>query len=407
VNTAGDDTLPAVGHPLEGIKVLELSNFIAGPFCGAQLADLGADVIKIEQPGVGDASRRSPPLVKGGDGAGFMTLNRGKRSIALDLKSDLGRAAFMRLAATADVLVENMRPGTMRDLGIDEPTLRPLNPRLVYCSISGFGQTGPWSQRAGQDLIAQAMSGLMSITGEPGGAPVKCGVPVADLTTALFSALSITSALYERDRSGKGQYLDLSLFESALALGVWETALYFATGEVAGPLGSAHRASAPYQAFACADGHITLGATTPANWRNGCGALGLDHLIEDPRFATPTARKQNEHELAALIEAVTVTQPRAYWQRLMDEGGVPCGPILGYDETLAAEHTLARGMVAEVEHPTAGPSRLVASPIHMDRTPPRRPRPAPLLGQHSHEVLREVGLDDTELARLVESGALH
>jgi crotonobetainyl-CoA:carnitine CoA-transferase CaiB-like acyl-CoA transferase len=393
--------------PLDGVKVLELSNFIAGPFCGAQLADLGADVIKVEQPGVGDASRRSPPLVNGGDGAGFMTLNRGKRSIALDLKSDLGRAAFMKLAAKADVLVENMRPGTMRDLGIDEPTLRPLNAGLVYCSISGFGQTGPWSQRAGQDLIAQAMSGLMSITGELGGAPVKCGVPVADLTTALYSALSITAALYERNRSGQGQYLDLSLFESALALGVWETALYFATGEVAGPLGSAHRASAPYQAFACADGYITLGATTPSNWRNGCKALGLEHLIDDPRFATPTARKENEKVLAALIEAVTVTQPRAHWQRLMDEGGVPCGPILGYDETLAAEHTIARGMVGEVEHPTAGPSRIVASPIHMSRTPPRRPRPAPLLGQHSREVLREVGLDDREIDRLAESGALH
>jgi crotonobetainyl-CoA:carnitine CoA-transferase CaiB-like acyl-CoA transferase len=395
-----------VPAPLDGIKVLELANFIAGPFCGAQLADLGADVVKVEQPGVGDASRRSPPIVADADGAGFMTLNRGKRSIALDLKSEPGRAAFMKLAGSADVLVENMRPGTMRDLGIDEPTLRPLNPRLVYCSISGFGQTGPWSDRAGQDLIAQAMSGLMSITGEPGGAPVKCGVPVADLTTALYAALSITSALYERQRSGLGQYLDLSLFESALALGVWETALYFATGEVAGPLGSAHRASAPYQAFACADGYITLGATTPSNWRNGCRALGLDHLVEDPRFVTPTARKRNEKELAALIEAVTITQPRAHWQRLMDEGGVPCGPILGYDETLAQEHTLARGMVAEVEHPKAGRGRIVASPIHMDRTPPRRPRPAPLLGQHGRDVLTEAGLSEAEIADLAGAGAL-
>jgi formyl-CoA transferase len=322
-----------------------------------------------------------------GDGAGFMTLNRGKRSVALDLKPEAGRAAFLRLARSADVLIENMRPGTTRDLGIDDAALRPLNPRLVYCSISGFGQTGPWNRRAGLDLIAQAMSGLMSITGEPGGAPVKCGAPVVDLATAVYGALSIVSALYERERSGLGQYLDLSLFECGLALGVWESALYFATGEVAGPLGSAHRSSAPYQAFRCADGHITFGATTPPNWRGACRVLGLDELVDDPRFATPTARKQNEPELVGLIEAVTRTRPRAHWQALMDAAGVPCGPILRYDEALAAEHTQARGMIGEVDHPRAGRGRIVASPIHMARTPPRRPRPAPLLGQHGRDLL--------------------
>jgi formyl-CoA transferase len=391
--------------PLEGIKVLEIANFIAGPFCGAQLADLGADVIKVEQPGVGDHSRKSPPVING-DGAGFMTLNRGKRSLALDLKSEAGRAAFLRLARTADVLIENMRPGTTRDLGIDDATLRPLNARLVYCSISGFGQTGPWSQRAGLDLIAQAMSGLMSITGEPGGAPVKCGAPVADLATAVYGALSIVSALYERERSGLGQYLDLSLFECGLALGVWESSLYFATGEVAGPLGSAHRASAPYQAFRCADGHITFGATTPPNWRGACRVLGLDELVDDPRFATPTARKQNEKQLAGLIEAVTLTRPREHWQALMDEAGVPCGPILRYDEALAAEHTQARGMIGEVDHPRAGRSRIVASPIHLARTPPRRPRPAPLLGQDGRDVLAEAGLGPAEIDDLLAKGVL-
>ena len=394
-----------MASPLDGIKVLEVTNFIAGPCCGAQLADLGADVIKVEQPGLGDHSRRSPPVVNG-DGAGFMTLNRGKRSIALDLKSDLGRAAFLRLARAADVLIENMRPGTTRDLGIDDATLRPLNPRLIYCSVSGFGQTGPWSQRAGLDLIAQAMSGLMSITGTPGGAPVKCGAPVADLATALYGALSIVSALYERERSGRGQYLDLSLFESGLALGVWESALYFATGEVAGPLGSAHRSSAPYQAFRCADGHITFGATTPSNWRGVCRVLGLEDLVDEPRFSTPTGRKQNEKELAGLIEAVTITRPRQHWQALMDQAGVPCGPILRYDEALAAEHTRARGMIGEVEHPRAGRSRIVASPIHMARTPPRRPSPAPLLGQHGRDVLAEAGFDAAEIDDLLEKGAL-
>jgi formyl-CoA transferase len=394
-----------VASPLDGIKVLEVTNFIAGPFCGAQLADLGADVIKVEQPAVGDHSRRSPPVIAG-DGAGFMTLNRGKRSVALDLKSELGRGAFLRLVQSADVLIENMRPGTTRDLGIDDAALRPLNRRLIYCSISGFGQTGPWSQRAGLDLIAQAMSGLMSITGTPGGPPVKCGAPVADLATALYGALSIVAALYERERSGLGQHLDLSLYESALSLGVWESALYFSTGEVAGPLGSAHRSSAPYQAFRCADGHITFGATTPANWRGACRALGLEKLIDDPLFANPTARKQNERELAELIEAVTATRPREHWQALMDEAGVPCGPILKYDEALAAEHTHARGMVGEVDHPRAGRSRVVASPIHMARTPPRRPHPAPLLGQHGRAVLAEAGLGPDEIDALLAGGAL-
>ncbi|HEY3111769.1 MAG TPA: CoA transferase [Chloroflexota bacterium] len=390
--------------PLTGICVLELTNFMAGPFCCTQLADLGADVVKVEQPGVGDHSRKSPPLVNGGDGAGFLVLNRNKRSLALNLKAPAGKAAFRRLAERADVLVENMRPGTMDDLGLGPAELTALNPRLIFCSISGFGQSGPWRDRAGLDLIAQAASGLMSITGEPGGAPVKAGVPIADLTTGLYAALSILAALRERDRSGRGQTIDLSLFESALALGVWETGLYFATGEVAEPLGSAHRASAPYQAFRCADGYITIGATTPANWPAGCSALGLDDLIDDPRFNTPTARKRNEKELAALIEAVTSRRPRAHWQRLMDEAGVPASPIYRYDEALAAPQTQARGLVAEVEHPRVGRYRLVASPIRLGRTSPGRPKPAPLLGQHSRELLLEAGLRTDEVDELIAGG---
>jgi formyl-CoA transferase len=292
----------------------------------------------------------------------------------------------------------------MDDLGLGPAELTALNPRLIFCSISGFGQSGPWRNRAGLDLIAQAASGLMSITGEPGGAPVKAGVPIADLTTGLYAALSILAALRERDRSGRGQTIDLSLFESALALGVWETGLYFATGEVAEPLGSAHRASAPYQAFRCADGYITIGATTPANWPAGCSALGLDDLIDDPRFNTPTARKRNEKELAALIEAVTSRRPRAHWQRLMDEAGVPASPIYRYDEALAAPQTQARGLVAEVEHPRVGRYRLVASPIRLGRTSPGRPKPAPLLGQHSRELLLEAGLRTDEVDELIAGG---
>ncbi|TAK24610.1 MAG: CoA transferase [Chloroflexota bacterium] len=394
-----------MSHPLAEVRVLELTNFIAGPFCGCQLADLGADVIKIETPGAGDHARRNPPIVAG-DGAAFFALNRGKRSVALDLKDRRGRAAFLRLVETADVLIENMRPGAMADLGIDAETVRSINPRLIYCSISGFGQTGPWSSRAGLDLIAQAASGIMSITGEPGGAPVKCGIPVADLATALYGALAITAALRARDETGVGQTIDLSLFESALALGVWETAQYFATGEVAEPLGSGHRSSAPYQAFRCVDGYITLGAVTPASWHGVCVALGEEHLEKDSRFDTVVKRKSRERELAEILEAVTITMPRDHWQTRLGEAGVPSGPIYRYDEALATDHVRERGMVATVDHPRAGEVRMVASPIHFGGTPTRRPAAAPILGQHGHEVFQEIGMSDGDIAALVSAGVL-
>jgi crotonobetainyl-CoA:carnitine CoA-transferase CaiB-like acyl-CoA transferase len=390
---------------LEGFRVLELTNFMAGPFCGMQLADLGADVVKVEQPGVGDHGRRNPPIV-GGDGAAFQSLNRGKRSLALNLKAPAGRQALLRLVERADVLIENFRPGTMADLELDEPRLRRLNPGLVYCSISGFGQTGPWREKAGLDLIAQATSGLMSITGQPGGAPVKCGVPVADLTTGLYAALSISAALVARARSGVGQHVDVSLYESALSLAVWESQLYWTTGEVSEPLGSAHRSTAPYQAFGCADGYVTIGAATPANWVGCCRVLGLTELVEDDRFATAPARKANERELAELIEAVTRTRPRAHWQAALEDAGVPCGPIARIDEVLGGEQTLAREMVAEVDHPTAGRRKLLASAIHTTPTPPRRPSPAPRLGEHSRAVLAEAGLPAPEIEALVAAGVV-
>jgi len=392
-----------VSGPLAGLRVLELTNFIAGPFCGCLLSDLGADVIKVEIPGVGDHARVQPPIV-GGDGVGFMALNRGKRSLALNIKRDAGREVFLRLVDSGDALIENMRPGTLADLGLAPDALMARNPGLIVCSLSGFGQTGPWSERAGLDLIAQAMSGIMSITGEPGGAPVKCGVPVADQVSALYGALSITAAAHERARSRRGQHIDLSLFECALSLGVWETAAYFGTGIVPGPIGSAHRAAAPYQAFRCADGYITFGAVTPASWHGACVALGLEHLEHDPGYATIADRKLREIELASQIEDVTVQRPRAYWQGRLEMAGVPCGPILRYDETLATDHTVAREMVGEFTHPRAGSMRAVASPVKMGRTAVRRPSAAPLLGEHSREILQEIRIGDEEIARLIDIG---
>ncbi|OLC11532.1 MAG: CoA transferase, partial [Chloroflexi bacterium 13_1_40CM_68_15] len=313
-------------YALAGVRVLELTNFMAGPYCGMLLADMGADVIKVENPKGGDFTRLAGPFVDG-HAAGFMAVNRNKRSLALDLKSARGREVFLRLVKTSDVVVENLRPGTLDDLGVGYSVLAQANPRIILSSTSGFGQTGPYKDRAALDLIVQGMSGLMSITGEEGRPPVKVGVPLADLSAALFAAYAILAALRVRDRDGTGQQIDVSLLESAIALEAWETSGYFATGQVPKPLGSAHRINAPYQAVRTSDGYVTIGATTPANWRGFAAALGLEDLEKDGRFATGPLRRKNYRELASLIEEVTVTKPSEHWYRLLERAGVPCGVL--------------------------------------------------------------------------------
>jgi len=398
-------TVSNASPPLHGIRVLELANFMAGPYCAMLLADLGADVIKVENPEGGDYSRATPPFLDG-ESAGFIALNRNKRSLALNLKHPQGRDIFLKLADRADVVIENFRPGTTRDLGIDYETLSARNPRLIYCAVSGYGQTGPYSHRPGLDLIIQGMSGLMSITGEPGRPPVKVGVPVADLTAALFAANAIQAALIARQRTGLGQYIDISLLEAAVALEVWEMASYFATGEVPGPLGSAHRVSAPYQAFRTADGYITVGATTARHWTIFCQVLGLEHLEKDPRFATLAARKANEKVLAELIEEVTRTQPSEYWYRQFEEAGIPCGVINTIDRVVADEHLQARGFIVDLPHPTLGRVRVTGSPLHFSRTPVRLDWAGPRLGQHTAEVLAELGYGLEDVARLEAAGVI-
>ncbi|HLH74073.1 MAG TPA: CoA transferase [Chloroflexota bacterium] len=392
--------------PLAGIRVLELANFMSGPFCGLQLADMGADVIKVEPPGTGDNGRLNVPYLPGGDGAGFHALNRNKRSLALNLKTPEGKQIFRRLVRTADVVLENFRPGTMDDLQLGEAILRSENPGLILCHISGFGQTGPYRERAGLDLIAQGMSGLMSITGEPEGAPVKVGVPISDLATALYAAYSIVCLLFERQKTGQGRTLDLSLFETDLALEVWETAGYFANGETPGKLGSAHRASAPYQAFRTRDGYITVGAGAPRLWTATCEVLGRPDLIDDPRFVSMAARKRNEAELAALIESILIQDDSATWIERFDRAGVPCGVINTVPQALNDPQTTARGIIAEVDHPKAGRIKLVASPIHISgETLPVR-RPAPMLGEHGVEILESLGWSRNEIASLIEGKIL-
>lgn len=392
-------------YPLSGLRVFEMTNFIAGPYCGMILADLGADVVKVENPASGDFSRATSPFMEG-ESAGFMALNRNKRSLAVNLKHPEGRDLFLRLARDADVVIENFRPGTVKDLGVDYEAVRALNPGVIYASVSAFGQTGPYGERAGLDLIVQGMSGLMSITGEEGGPPIKPGVPIADLAAALYAANAIQAAYIHKLKTGEGQFIDVSLFEAAVALEVWETSGYWANGVVPQPLGSAHRTSAPYQAFKTSDGYITLGATTPSNWRACCEVLGAPELEHDPRFEVNAARKARQDELAVIIEAVTIHRPADYWYRRFEEAGVPCGVLQRIDQVVEDPHLLAREFIREVAHPKLGKVRVTGSPIHYSATPVRLERAGPLLGEHTVELLTQAGLADTDIARLEAVGAI-
>ena len=388
--------------PLAGIRVVEVGNFMAGPFCTMQLADLGADVVKVENPASGgDEVRHTAPFLENGESSNFARLNRNKRSLALDLKAPDGKQVFRDLVRRSDVVVENLRPGTMADLELDYQRLAKLNPGLVYVAASGWGQDGPYSHLAGLDIMAQGMSGLMSITGEPGGDPVKVGVPVADLVCALYGALACVSALRARERDGRGQLIDVSLFESGVSLEVWEAGRYFGSGEVPGPLGSAHQTSAPYQAVRAADGFFTIGATSMRNWEAFCRALGHPEWLEDERFRDNPSRHRNRAQLIPLVEAITVTRPRAHWIGALQAAGVPCGAIQRYDEVAADPHLAARGFFWD-----AGGVRQVGNPMRFQKTPVRRDHAGPRLGEHSAEVLRELGRTPEQVADLRARGVI-
>jgi formyl-CoA transferase len=388
---------------LEGLRVLDITQVMAGPFCAMLLADLGADVVKVEPP-AGDSTRQMPGAV-GADSPSFNALNRGKRSIVLNLKTPEGRATFTRLARSTDILIENYRPGVMDGLGLGYAALSLLNPRLIYASISGYGQTGPDRRKGGFDLIAQGVSGIMSITGEPGGPPVKAGVPLTDLSAGLFALVGILAAVEHRHRSGAGQQVDASLVDAGVALSVWEATEYFSGVGLPTALGSAHRMIAPYQAIRCADGYITLGAANERLFRRLCEVLGHPEWSEQSEFADSTSRVLNRQRLTDRIEDITIASPRSHWLALLEANDIPCGPINNYAQVFADPQVVARAMVVQTEHPTLGRLNTLGSAIKMSATPPDVSRRAPQLGEHTDDVLREVGFSSSEIAALRRSGA--
>jgi len=391
--------------PLAGVKVLELAQIMAGPTCGLMLADLGADVIKVERvPGGDDTRRMDRPSVKG-ESASFMAMNRNKRGIALNLKLPAAQGALKRMAARADVVTENYRKGTMEKLGLGYEALRAVNPAIIYCSISGYGRTGPYAEKGGYDLIAQGMSGLMGVTGEAGRAPVKSGGPVCDINAGLLGALGVVSAYVHRLKTGEGQLIDTSLFEAGIQQLYWQAAIHFATGEVPGPTGSAHILSAPYQAFRAADGWLNIGGANQANWERMCRVLGARDWLEDPRFRSNAERMKNLDALVPLMNARLKDRKVDELIEALEAEGVPSGRINSIADVAADPQALAREMVVELEHPRAGRTRALGLPIKLSRTPGKVSRPAPVLGQHTREVLEEFGFSRAEIDSLVGSGA--
>jgi crotonobetainyl-CoA:carnitine CoA-transferase CaiB-like acyl-CoA transferase len=392
--------------PLAGVRVLDVSQVMAGPYACMLLGDLGADVIKIEPPGTGDQTRGSMGFkMKGADSMGFLNMNRNKRSVALNLKSEAGRAVMLRLVKDADILIENYRPGAMKRLGLGYDDVKHINPRLVYTSISGFGQTGPWADRPGFDLMAQAMSGVMSVTGYPGGPPVKAGVPVADIGCALFAIYATLAAYIGAKASGQGQYIDAALFDSALAFSIWDISDYWGTGAPPQPLGTANKMTAPYQAMASSDGYFVMGANNQKLWEKLCTLMDRRELLSDPRFSTIALRLGNRAALQEELERTFRQRTKDEWVELLLAAGIPAGPILTYPEAFEGEHGRARRMRMEIDHPIEGKVPNIGFAVKLSGTPQQVRRHPPLLGEHTTEVLDELGIGPEEQARLQAQGA--
>ncbi len=393
--------------PLKDVRVIDLTHVMAGPTCTLMLADMGADVIKVEKIPDGDDTRRSVPPKVGDQSAAFMMMNRNKRGIALDLKTQGGKDILKRLVRDADVVVENYRPGTMAKLGFDYEALRAANPGLIYCALSGFGRTGPYGHRGGFDLVAQAMSGLMSMTGEgPGRAPVKCGAPVTDITCGILAALGIVAAYTHRLKTGEGQMVDTSLIEAGIIQTYWQSAIALATGEAPGPMGSAHPLNAPYQAFETADGWIVIGGSNQRNWLRTLEALDARHLADDPRFKTNQDRMAHLPDLEEALAPFFKQGESADLLARFEKSGVPAGPVYDVLQMQADPQVRARAMVTTVDHASEGQVETIGLPIKFSKTPGKLRFGAPLYGQHTRDVLSEIGIDDQALDQLLAEGAV-
>jgi glutaryl-CoA transferase len=392
--------------PLTGITVVDLTRVLAGPYCTMLLGDMGAEVIKIERPDGGDDTRAFGPPYLNGESAMFLAINRNKQSITLNLKQAEAKRVLSKLIERADVLVENFRPGTMANLGFDYAAVRTLNPRIIYCSISGFGQTGPYADRGGYDTIAQAMSGIMSATGHPDMPPAKAGVPIADIGTGMFAAFGIVCAYIARLRTGEGQLVDTSLLDTSIALSLVESATFLAGGELPGPLGSTHRRNAPHGAFRVNDGYIAIAADSAHFWKRFCQIMGLEALLDDPRFKTNADRVANKQLLQDMIEQVTTTRAGSYWLEKLEAAEIPCGPVNSYAAVFKDPQVRAREMLMEVEHPVAGRVQMTGLNVKLTSTPPAIQRPAPTLGQHTRAVLHRLGYQDEALDQLKAAGAI-
>jgi crotonobetainyl-CoA:carnitine CoA-transferase CaiB-like acyl-CoA transferase len=391
--------------PLAGLKVIELAHIMAGPVCGQLLADMGADVIKVEKVPGGDDTRRMVPPEIDGESAAFMILNRNKRGTAINIKSEAGKSVLLKMLGEADVVIENFRVGTMERLGLGYENLHQLNHGLIYCQITGFGRSGPYADRAGFDLIAQGMSGLMSVTGEgPGHPPIKAGVPVGDISAGMLAAMGILAAYIHRLKTGEGQLVDTSLLEASIVNTAWVSAIFLATGISPGALGSAHPLAAPYQALPTSDGWVNVGAANQANWLRLVEVINQPELATDPRFSDNSARMQN---LPALIEILTQSfkqRDTADWLARLQDVGVPASPVLSIGDMLKDPQVLAREMVVDVEHSHLGTTKALGSPVKFSATPTSIRHGAPLLGEHTREVLAEFGYLDSEIDALIAAG---
>jgi crotonobetainyl-CoA:carnitine CoA-transferase CaiB-like acyl-CoA transferase len=393
-------------RPLDGIRVIDLSRILAGPYATLLLADMGAEVLKIEEPGKGDDTRAWPPFV-GGEATYFMSVNRGKKSLTLDLKAEAGKTVLRKLLASADVLLENFRPGTLERLGFGYETVRTRNPRLVYCSISGFGESGPEAGRPGYDLIVQGESGIMDLTGFPDGPPVKTGNSIADLAAGAMAAHGVVLALFARERTGVGQKVEIAMLEVMASLLTYQGQPYLATGVSPRRTGNEHPSIVPYQVFQAADGYLTIGVANNSLWVRFCQAISHPELATDPRFDIAARRVENRGTLVPLIQAILMTAPVAEWLGRLGRAGVPAGKIKSVGEALESEHLRARGAIVTVNHPTAGRMRMVGPPIRLHGTPAEAATPAPLLGEHTDEVLTKLlGYSSEAVAELRAGGVV-